>query len=204
MSGMYGEIALELIKELDRHKGKLPAFQENELRQALDEMQILFEQNQRDVSMNIPGNPEFLAALHLRHAALERNKQCILAYLYTRLKVITDMRWEHGPVIPANVRANMTEQEVQFFANYNKTLANYMGSLGENHGLDLTQDLKPPKTLMVEIRVLQDYGEFELEDGSSVLLKKDSVHFLPMSQCEALVQQQIVRIVEKQTSQHKK
>jgi len=198
MSGMYGEIALELIKELDRHKGKLPPFQENELRQALDEMQILFEQNQRDVSMNIPGNPEFLAALHLRHAALERNKQCILAYLYTRLKVITDMRWDHGPVIPPNVRTNMTEQEMQFFTNYNKTLANYMGSLGENHGLDLTQDLRPPKTLMVEIRVLQDYGEFELEDGTSVLLKKDSVHFLPMSQCEALVQQGIVEIVQKQ------
>lgn len=27
MSGMYGEIALELIKELERHKGKLPPFQ---------------------------------------------------------------------------------------------------------------------------------------------------------------------------------
>jgi GINS complex subunit 1 len=201
MSGMYGEIALELIKELDRHKGKLPPFQENELRQALDEMQILFEQNQRDVSLNIPGNPEFLAALHLRHAALQRNKQCILAYLYNRLKTITDMRWEHGPVIPPESRANMTEQEGQFSSNYNRILAEYMGSLGENTGLDLTQDLKPPKYLMVEIRVLEDYGEFELEDGTTVLLNKNSVHFLPMSQCEALLNQKVVEVVKRQKTQ---
>lgn len=62
------------------------------------------------------------------------------------------MRWEHGPVIPQEVRANMTEQEAQYFANYNKILANYMGSLGENNGLDLTQDLHPPKTVMVEVK----------------------------------------------------
>lgn len=64
------------------------------------------------------------------------------------------MRWEHGPVLPQEARANMTEQEGQFFQTYNKILADYMGSLGENHGLDLTQDLKPPKTLMVEVKTL--------------------------------------------------
>lgn len=70
---------------------------------------------------------------------------------YNRLKIIMDVRWEHGPVIPPDARRNMTEQETEFFINYNKILANYMGSLGESHGLDLTQDLKPPKTLMVEV-----------------------------------------------------
>lgn len=65
--------------------------------------------------------------------------------------IIKDMRWEKGPVIPNDVRGNMAEQEVVFFAEYSKLLANYMGSLGEGHGLDLFQDLKPPKTLMVEV-----------------------------------------------------
>lgn len=59
-------------------------------------------------------------------------------------------------MIPPDVRANMAEQEISFFANYNKLLANYMGSLGEGHGLDLTQDLKPPKSTMVEVSVFSN------------------------------------------------
>lgn len=44
---------------------------------------------------------------------------------------------------------------------------------------------------------MEDYGEFELDDGTTVLLNKNSVHFLPMSQCEALINQKVVEIVEK-------
>lgn len=32
-------------------------------------------------------------------------------------------------------------------------LANYMRSIGGEGGLDLTQDLKPPKTLYIEVKV---------------------------------------------------
>lgn len=64
------------------------------------------------------------------------------------------MRWEHGPLLPSDVRSNMAEQEVLFFARYSKLLGSYMASLGEGHGVDLTQDLKPPKSLMVEVGVL--------------------------------------------------
>ena len=47
----------------------------------------------------------------------------------------------------------MTEQEIQYFNNYNKMLANYMQSLGEGNGLDLIQHQEPPKSLMVEVRL---------------------------------------------------
>ena len=39
----------------------------------------------------------------------------------------------------------------QWFNKYNKNLATYMMSVGEGHGLDLTQDIKPPKNLYVEV-----------------------------------------------------
>lgn len=39
--------------------------------------------------------------------------------------------------------------QVQWFNQYNRLLANYMRSVGESGGLDLTQDMKPPKTLYV-------------------------------------------------------
>jgi len=39
---------------------------------------------------------------------------------------------------------------VQWFTEYNKCLATYMRSVGGYGGLDLTQDLRPPKTLYIE------------------------------------------------------
>lgn len=66
---------------------------------------------------------------------------------------MTDLRWNTGSVIPPAVRLNMTEQEIQYFNNYNKMLANYMQSLGEGNGLDLIQHQEPPKSLMVEVRL---------------------------------------------------
>ena len=63
---------------------------------------------------------------------------------------------------------------MQWFGKYNKALANYMRAIGGEGGLDLTQDIKPPKTLYIEIRCLMDHGEFETQDGNIVLLKKNS------------------------------
>jgi len=40
--------------------------------------------------------------------------------------------------------------QVQWFTEYNKCLATYMRSIGYG-GLDLTQDLRPPKTLYIEV-----------------------------------------------------
>jgi hypothetical protein len=42
--------------------------------------------------------------------------------------------------------------QTQWFTKYNKGLANYMRSLGGHGGLDLTQDIKPPKSLYIEVR----------------------------------------------------
>eukprot|EP00118_Oscarella_pearsei_P006446 m.29054 g.29054 ORF g.29054 m.29054 type:complete len:68 (+) comp31128_c0_seq2:121-324(+) len=47
---MFGERALELLRELQRsYDGILPAYNEDGVRQVLEEMRVLFEQNQRDV-----------------------------------------------------------------------------------------------------------------------------------------------------------
>jgi hypothetical protein len=42
--------------------------------------------------------------------------------------------------------------QILWFNKYSKSLANYMKSIGDNHGLNLTQDTKPPKSLYVEVR----------------------------------------------------
>ncbi|XP_013394594.1 DNA replication complex GINS protein PSF1-like [Lingula anatina] len=190
---MFGEKALELIKELQRClDGSLPPFNEEGVRQVLEEMKALFEQNQGDVSATVAGETGLFAGVQLRHAALERNKRCLLAYLYNRIQQIKKMRWEFGSVLPQDIRYNLSEQEVQWFNRYNKCLANYMRSIGEDGGLDLTQDIKPPKTLYIEVRCTTDHGEFETQDGNVLVLKKNSQHFLLRSECEHLIRQGIL------------
>lgn len=46
---------------------------------------------------------------------------------------------------------SLINMQVQWFSEYNKCLATYMRSIGGYSGLDLTQDLKPPKTLYIEV-----------------------------------------------------
>ncbi|XP_043762908.1 uncharacterized protein LOC122696855 [Cervus elaphus] len=54
--------------------------------------------------------------------------------------------------------------QVDWFNGYKMSLATYMRSLAGDQGLDITQDVKPPKSLYIEVRCLKDYGEFEVED----------------------------------------
>lgn len=42
--------------------------------------------------------------------------------------------------------------QILWFNKYSKSLANYMKSIGDNHGVNLTQDTKPPKSLYIEVR----------------------------------------------------
>lgn len=190
---MLAEKALDLLRELQRTlDGSLPPYNEDGIRQILEEMKALFEQNQKDVSATVAGENGLFSGVQLRHSALERNKRCLLAYLYNRLDQIKKMRWEFGSVLPPEVKFNMSEQEVQWFSKYNKMLANYMRSIGGEGGLDLTQDLKPPKTLYIEVRCLMDHGEFETQDGNILLLKKNSQHFMLRSECEHLIRQGIL------------
>ena len=97
------------------------------------------------------------------------------------------MRWEFGGTLPQEIKANMSQAESWWFAKYSGVLGRYMRSLGEDGGLNLAVDLKPPKALYIEVRCLMDFGRFELNDGSVLLLKKGGQHFLPRNECEELI-----------------
>ncbi|XP_078001125.1 DNA replication complex GINS protein PSF1-like [Glandiceps talaboti] len=192
MAKMFGEKALELIREIHRSsEGTLPPFNDDTLRQVLEEMRALYEENQADVGATVTGEQGLFAGVQLRHASLERNKRCLLAYLYNRIQRIRTMRWEFGIALPRDIKENLSEQEVQWFNKYSKSLGDYMKSIGDT-GLNLTQEMQPPKSLYIEVRCLVDVGEFETEDGTIILLKKNSQHFLQRSQCEHLIKQGIL------------
>lgn len=186
-----GEKALELIRESQRAQDMLAPFNEDKVRAVLEEIRVLYEQNEKETWSEQPS----MAAIVVRHAALERNKRCLLAYLHDRAAKIAEMRWQFGPVLPVEIRSQLCEPETTFFSKYNKNLANYMRSIGGGTGVDLTTDTTPPKSLYVEVRCVKDYGEMETEDGTVVMLKKNTQHFLPRAQCEPLIRQGILQHV---------
>lgn len=104
------------------------------------------------------------------------------------------MRWEFGSILPADIKANLSTSEAVWFSKYSSLLAKYMRSIGES-GVNLAVDLKPPKSVYIDVRCLVDYGRFELSDGSVLLLKKNSQHYLPRSECEELIRQGIFQHV---------
>uniref|UniRef100_A0A5F8GP79 DNA replication complex GINS protein PSF1 n=1 Tax=Monodelphis domestica TaxID=13616 RepID=A0A5F8GP79_MONDO len=141
------------------------------------------------------GRSDLIPTIKFRHSSLLRNRRCIVAYLYDRLLRIRALRWEYGSVLPNALRFHMSSEEIEWFNRYKKSLATYMRCLGGDEGLDITQDMKPPKSLYIEVRCLKDYGEFEVDDGTSVLLKKNSQHFLPRWKCEQLIRQGVLEHV---------
>ncbi|XP_077469985.1 DNA replication complex GINS protein PSF1 [Stigmatopora argus] len=194
---MFGEKGVELIRELKRtNEGQLPAFNEDGVRQVLQEMEALYEHNQSDVN-DAKGRQrtDLIPSVRFRHCCLQRNRRCLCAYLYDRLLRIRALRWEYGSVLPANVRFHMSAEELQWFARYKKSLAGFMRSLGGGGGLDVTQETKAPKSLYVQVRCVKDHGELELDDGTLVLLKKNSQHFLPRWECERLIRQGVLEHV---------
>ncbi|CAI9149989.1 unnamed protein product, partial [Rangifer tarandus platyrhynchus] len=82
---------------------------------------------------------------------------------HDRLLQIRALRWGYGSVLPSALRFHMSAEDVDWFSGYKMSLATLAG----DQGLDITQDVKPPKSLYIEVRCLKDYGEFEVEDGTS-------------------------------------
>lgn len=191
--------SFELIKQLDtdiNNLHDLSAFNEENVRLSFDECRLLFQQNQNDVQSVLSGNNLNLPTIQIRHAALQRNKRCLLTYSYTRMNWIASLRWELSTVIPPkHIKQNMSDLELAWFQKYSKTLANYMKSLGNSiniQGIDLTQYSRPPKSLYIHVRCLKDYGEFELADGQCVSLLVDSQHYLLASDVQDLIKQGIL------------
>ncbi|XP_055387514.1 DNA replication complex GINS protein PSF1-like [Condylostylus longicornis] len=191
---MLGEKGLNLIKTLKRSSDTIPEFDDEGVRKVLEEIKILYEENcEQAANYSTSGDRNIWPLLNFRHAALQRNKRCLLVYLNERLEKIKSLRWEFGPVIPSDIKSSLCEPEIMYFNNYSKSLANYMRSIGDGFGIDLTSDLKPPKTLYVEVRCLKDYGKFEMENGDVVFLKKNSQHYLPRSEIEPLIRQGVLK-----------
>ncbi|EFA12251.1 DNA replication complex GINS protein PSF1 [Tribolium castaneum] len=195
---MFCEKAHVLIKELSRNRDALPPYNTDLLNEINTEVKQLITQNQEDAQISedsrVMNHASYLPTVKIRHAAIKRNIRCILAYHYNRLKCLRNMRWQFGSILPPDVKSNLSQSEIEWFSKYSSNLVQYMRSIGDE-GINLAVDLKPPKSLYIEVRCLTDYGQFELNDGSVLLLKENSRHYLPRSECEELIRQGVLEHV---------
>lgn len=97
------------------------------------------------------------------------------SYSHHRLERLKKIRWQLGAILPDEVKCNLSEDEIKWFAAYSRNLSDYMNRLNDNKGIDLTLMRNPPKKLYVQVRCISDYGPLELDDGNTVVLSKDSM-----------------------------
>jgi len=185
---MYGEKGIELVREAARVEDWLPPFNEDVVRQTLEETRKLWDLNCQEVAQH-DSMARPTPSITYRHATIERNRRCMLAYINSRMEKIRGMRWQFGALLPEEIKLNLCEPELEFFSKYNRLLAGYMASVGT----DLTTNLAPPKSLYVDVRVKKDYGEIEMPDGEVIQLKAGAQYSLPREMCEQLILQGVLQ-----------
>ncbi|XP_054154491.1 DNA replication complex GINS protein PSF1-like [Oppia nitens] len=191
---MFGVKGVDLVKSLTRQTtDPMPDYCHQLVDQLLKEMTELNHQIQKFVKANDSldrNSDEYrnqLVVTQIRFSALLWNKRCLLAYHWNRLDKLKRLRWQLGSVMPEDIVKNLSADERQWFLNYSNNLSDYMNKLNDGRGIDLTLHQKPPKRLYIQVRCNTEYGDLELDDGTSVVLTKDSMHYLPLSQCEKLI-----------------
>ena len=137
------------------------------------------------------GSEDILTCIQVRHAALQFNKRALLSYHFQRLQTLKKFRWEFDRELPDSIKQNLSKEEQLWFNKYCAILGLYTQSIQRLSGgkFDLTLGQKPPKRLYIQVRCIRDYGDYELDDGTIVVLSRGSTHFLQRSNCEKLIQQ---------------
>ena len=57
-------------------------------------------------------------------------------------------------MLPEEVSARLSQEEIALAAKYDNILCDYMSEIGE----DITMDLAPPRSTIITIRCCEDYG----------------------------------------------
>ncbi|XP_017774369.1 PREDICTED: DNA replication complex GINS protein PSF1-like [Nicrophorus vespilloides] len=191
---MFGEKAVELVKEVNRNKDSLSPYNTDLIEQVNKEICGLIEQNMEDANASIAGSSNtaaYIPTVNVRHLSVQRNLRCLLSYHHNRVRCLRNMRWEFGSLLPPEIKSNLSSSEAAWFSSYSTSLAKYMRSIGDDGGVNLGADMKPPKSLYIEVRCLLDYGKHQLGDGTVILLKKNTRYYLPRTDCEELIRLEI-------------
>ncbi|CAJ0579644.1 unnamed protein product, partial [Mesorhabditis spiculigera] len=190
------EIGLDLVRELRRNCDIIPSYEGEKVRDCLNGINALYsetyEQLQR-LNNELSGSDAQNVTIEttVRSKAIQFAYRCLLAYHHERIRRIKALRWKFGGNIPSRIKSNLNESELEFFNSYCQNLADFQSSFGGS-GMNLLACTRPPEDLYVQVKVLQDYGDFETTDGTTITLTTNSIHNLLQQDCEMLIRQGVL------------
>uniref|UniRef100_A0A6G3MJD4 DNA replication complex GINS protein PSF1 n=1 Tax=Henneguya salminicola TaxID=69463 RepID=A0A6G3MJD4_HENSL len=133
---MYGEKAVEIIKELLReNEGEISKYNEEGVNAITQEINTLFSNNMQEVSLSNGEDASYFPGIQLRHSCIEHNKRCILSYAHHRITKLRNIRWDIGAILEDNIQDRLSKNEKEFFYRYCQNLDKYI----EKIGLDITK-----------------------------------------------------------------
>ncbi|KAK6038081.1 partner of SLD five, PSF1 [Cooperia oncophora] len=186
--------ALLLLTQMKRNPDVMPPYNEEAMRACIAKMNELYNQNNECVtrlrSQGERASRELEAVMICRNEALQHIRRCLLSIYPCARREDKIVSLAAGRGTTSN---NLCEAEIEFFNEYCSSLAEFQAGIGEN-GVNLLLSTHPPKALYVQVRVLENYGEFETSDGNLVMLQVNSTHSLPRHDCEMLIRQGILEI----------
>ena len=133
-------------------------------------------------------------SLMLHDAAIRRNKRCLLAYTYHRVKYLQNECNSNKHRSDTIQKSLLHESELDFLQAYERLRAQQ----GCDIGADMAcQQRMPPTHTWIQVRVLESLGTIVLtETGGTANLEEGTLHFLPAQDVESFIQQGYLEHVE--------
>ena len=90
----------------------------------------------------------------------------------------------------SDMLVGLSESERSYLADYRTLVLEY----GRSRGVDLAEDLQPPKTLLVTVEVMRDVGAVETSRGT-IVFKAGTRHRMARRDAEVLVRSGHLRLL---------
>lgn len=153
----------------------------------------LEEYEQEQQQQEEENNKEKTSISHIKLLGLkelyERNRRILLAYHSARLDCISSAS-KLINILPNSIHSHMTSDEGIFYQNYSSLRSSWIRKI--SGGLvEVAQQQNPPKDLFIQIRVKEDCGIIQTENGQ-LHLSPDSSHFVRRSDVQSLIDQGLV------------
>uniref|UniRef100_A0A914I7H3 DNA replication complex GINS protein PSF1 n=1 Tax=Globodera rostochiensis TaxID=31243 RepID=A0A914I7H3_GLORO len=207
-SAIITSSAMELVRELRDNPDTIPPYNGALLRKCAQQITELFNENLNTLMGLKDGTlheeEQAITMVRMRQSAIEQIKRCCCTYVVERMQRLRHLRWTSGGQVPEAIKEALSAEERKWLTTYNQILFDFQTKFGQDDddegeldgqqqdiggagdGVNLLNHVEPPKTLMVQVRALRNFGTFETSEGIKVNLSKSSLHFLPRQDCENL------------------
>ncbi|XP_073056273.1 uncharacterized protein [Primulina eburnea] len=170
-----------LMRKIQEHENKLKDIStEDEMENSEDDRGN--SQAEKTVIQGAMKSDQFGALVH--HLSMVRNKRCLMAYVYNRAEVITNLGWMVDGDLPEEIEKRLSNSEKEYFKKHLDTLQSYIAEID----LNLCVDMIPPKDPYIKVRVLDDIGKVLLGDQVAILARH-SIMFIRRTDAEQYITQ---------------